>query len=89
MKDIRKTQEEATDDPVSLARRRLLKAGAYVPPAVVGMMLAGQSSAWAARGKHKNPSCNPCSCGPCYKTGEKNRKKCEKKRRKCANKNGG
>lgn len=52
------------------ARRRLLKLGAYVPPAILGMMIMGQKSAWASgghggHGGHGGASCNPSACNPC------------------------
>lgn len=75
-----------------LARRRLLKLGAYVPPAVLGMMIVGgmPTPAQAVVG-----SCCPSACQPCIDLaagGEtegdgfepfKNKKKCQKKWRKC------
>jgi len=68
------------------ARRRLLKLGAYVPPAVLGMMILGglPRNAEAVVG-----SCAPSACQPCIdmnnpnlppKKRNKKRKKCNKKR---------
>ncbi|MDQ6958408.1 MAG: hypothetical protein Q9M24_04770 [Mariprofundaceae bacterium] len=71
-----------------LARRRLLKLGAYVPPAVLGMMIIGgmPTPAQAVVG-----SCCPSACQPCISltsgVGEEgkplNRKQCNKKVNKC------
>ncbi len=70
------------------SRRRLLRLGAYVPPAVLGAMVVAQGDAWASGDKNSNsgggnPSCAPCYCAPCGRDGEKNRKKCKEKRRSC------
>ncbi len=81
------------------ARRRLLKVGAYVPPAVLGAMVLNQSNAWASSDggskddKNKddkskdsgsnNPSCAPCFCAPCGRSGEKNSKACDDHRSGC------
>ncbi|MDX8391914.1 MAG: hypothetical protein R8K53_05025 [Mariprofundaceae bacterium] len=53
---------DKTDESALLARRRLLKLGAYVPPAIVGMAMIGSmpKAAHAAVG-----SCLPSSCQPC------------------------
>jgi len=58
------------------ARRRLLKLGAYVPPAILGMMIMGQKSAWAdgkggGKGGHHGASCGPSACSPCVIKGGK------------------
>lgn len=57
------TKDDVTvSDQVSLARRRLLKLGAYVPPAILGMAILGSmpSTAYATIG-----SCKPSACQPC------------------------
>jgi len=61
--------------PVSEARRRLLKIGAYVPPAIVGMAVIGSVSgtAHASGSEHAGGSghggavgsCMPSACQPC------------------------
>jgi len=74
-----------------LARRRLLKLGVYVPPAVLGMMIVGgiPTPAQAVVG-----SCCPAACQPCIELAaggetEKGKfepfkkKECNKKWRKC------
>jgi len=77
-----------------MARRRLLKLGAYVPPAVLGMMIVGgmPTPAQAVVG-----SCCPAACQPCIdlaaggetEKGKKggfepfSKKECNKKWRKC------
>lgn len=65
-------QETSTSDgQAMLARRRLLKIGAYVPPAILGMAIIGSTSqAFAANGKgnaygHSIGSCMPSACQPC------------------------
>lgn len=62
----------APQDATSQARRRLLKMGAYVPPAIVGMaIIGGTSRAFASEnGKghaygHTIGSCMPSACKPC------------------------
>ncbi|MDX8409179.1 MAG: hypothetical protein R8J84_03920 [Mariprofundales bacterium] len=80
------------------ARRRLLKVGAYVPPAVLGAMVLNQSNAWASGDKgskgskddgsksgggSNNPSCAPCFCAPCGRSGGKNSKACDDHRGGC------
>ncbi len=73
-------------DEAMRARRRLLKLGAYVPPAVLGMMILGglPRNAEAVVG-----SCAPSACQPCIdmnnpnlppKKRNKKRKQCNKKR---------
>jgi hypothetical protein len=61
------THSDTKDDAVAsdqalLARRRLLKLGAYVPPAILGMAILGSmpSAAYATIG-----SCSPSACQPC------------------------
>jgi len=58
---------EKTDDSALLARRRLLKLGAYVPPAIVGMAVLGSMPGSAsAHGHHGTVgSCMPSACQPC------------------------
>lgn len=65
-------------------RRRLLRLGAYAPPAILGMMIMGQRSAWASGDKsgksgggghgcnpHGGASCSPSACSPCITKGGK------------------
>jgi len=71
--------ETITDE--MLARRRLLKLGVYVPPAVLGMMIVGgmPTPAQAALG-----SCCPNACNPCINLGnETNSKKCKHDWHRC------
>lgn len=82
------------------ARRRLLRLGAYTPPAVLGALVVAQNDAWASGSKDKNgsknsssgsggnPSCAPCFCAPCGRSGEKNRKSCDDRRKKCNSSSG-
>ncbi|HCS13849.1 MAG: hypothetical protein COS82_04740 [Zetaproteobacteria bacterium CG06_land_8_20_14_3_00_59_53] len=67
----------ASDEQALLARRRLLKIGAYVPPAIVGMAVIGSASkAFAGNSNaggngnghaygHSIGSCMPSACQPC------------------------
>ncbi len=50
------------DSDEMLARRRLLKLGVYVPPAVMGMMIFGTDIAFADK---TTASCCPNACTPC------------------------
>lgn len=50
-------QSESTEATVDRARRRLLRLGAYVAPAVIGSMLTAQARA-------QTPSCGPATCNP-------------------------
>lgn len=56
--------DAAAPDQALLARRRLLRLGAYVPPAILGMAILGSmpTAAHAAIG-----SCSPSACQPCIK----------------------
>jgi hypothetical protein len=62
-------------DPVFQSRRRLLKLGAYVPPAILGMAII--STAHASDDKDKgggnSGSCNPSACNPCLGGGKDKR----------------
>lgn len=61
-------QEAPAEDTALLARRRLLKLGAYVPPAIVGMAVLGSFSDPAFASKHGHGtvgSCMPSACRPC------------------------
>jgi len=92
MADIKQPDHRETTNDEMLARRRLLKLGAYVPPAVLGMMIVGgmPTQAMAVVG-----SCCPSACQPCIDLaagGEtekggfepfKNKQKCNKKWKKC------
>ena len=69
------------NDLASDARRRLLKLGAYVPPAIIGMAIIGSIPGGAhASGDDKkdggggaNMSCNPNACNPCLGGGKTKR----------------
>ncbi len=78
------------------SRRRLLRLGAYAPPAILGAMAISQQDAWASGGDKNsnhssdsnssgggNASCAPCFCAPCGRSGEKNSKACDDKRKQC------
>ena len=56
-----KMQKEAQ---ISLARRRLLKLGVYVPPAILGMATISNAASTANASKYKG-SCKPSACKPC------------------------
>jgi len=62
-----KNEPEKTDNSALLARRRLLKLGAYVPPAIIGMAVLGSMPGSAsASGTHGTVgSCMPSACQPC------------------------
>jgi len=74
--------ETVRDETISddmLARRRLLKLGVYVPPAVLGMMIVGGMPTQAVAG-----SCCPVACNPCTKLGgNTNPEKCKEHWRRC------
>ncbi len=61
-----------------LVRRRLLKLGAYVPPAIMGMMILGRGVASADGSSdgsgdhrhHSSASCGPKACSPCRENSE-------------------
>jgi len=60
--------KEQTDESALLARRRLLKLAAYVPPAIVGMAIVGSAAnaAHASSGHGGTVgSCMPSACQPC------------------------
>jgi len=62
------SSKEQTDESALLARRRLLKLGAYVPPAIVGMAIIGSAAnaAHASSGHGGTVgSCMPSACQPC------------------------
>lgn len=81
------TKDEAA--PVSDDRRRLLKLGAYVPPAILGMAILGRE-ADASEGDsykgHNIGSCLPSACSPCLDSGNKNKGKCKAEQTKKSNK---
>jgi hypothetical protein len=52
-------------DQALLARRRLLKLGAYVPPAIIGMAIIGSIPASASAHGSTVGSCLPSACQPC------------------------
>jgi len=59
-----KESESQTDTQISLTRRRLLKLGAYVPPAILGMAFINSAAGAANTSKYKG-SCKPSACKPC------------------------
>jgi len=66
--EMNKEIKANTEDSVLQSRRRLLKLGAYVPPAILGMAII--SSTAHASGDDKSgggaaQSCNPSACSPC------------------------
>jgi hypothetical protein len=66
MRDAQQQQKTSANE--FEARRRLLKLGVYAPPAILGMMIMGQKSAWAANphcAPYRRPSCKPAACKPC------------------------
>jgi len=82
------------NDKTFSSRRRLLRLGAYAPPAVLGAMIISQQDAWASgedksdkssnsSGGGGNASCAPCFCAPCGRDGKKNSKKCDDKKKGC------
>jgi len=82
----RSNESDSTRSGADPARRRLLRLGAYVPPAVLGMMIVGgmPRDAQAVVG-----SCAPSACQPCIDMNNpalppakrnKKRRKCNKKR---------
>jgi len=84
----------ASTDQASLSRRRLLKLGAYVPPAIIGMAIISSMPGVSHadddkdKGGGGNASCMPSACSPCEHVGKKdknkrkNKRKCRKARRK-------
>jgi len=81
MADNNQPNHTTTSDEM-LARRRLLKLGVYVPPAVLGMMIVGGMPTQAVAG-----SCCPSACQPCINLGNNtNSKKCRKNWKKCSKK---
>lgn len=50
--------QKRDDEPVNLARRRLLGMVKYIPPAVLGVISLQQA------GCQPSPSCNPVNCSP-------------------------
>ena len=82
--DKRGTGRDIPSDEM-LARRRLLKLGAYIPPAILGMMILGlPQSAEAVVG-----SCCPSACNPCIELASgdiDNRRECFRKWRRCRRK---
>jgi len=58
-----KAEESTETENTSQDRRRLLKLGAYIPPAIVGMaIISGMPGTAHAR---KPGSCMPSACNPC------------------------
>ena len=84
-KQIESTEPRLT--PEQQARRRLLKLGAYVPPAILGMAIMAQTGRALAEGnKNRNgngnenePSCCPRGCAPCGNANNRNRNRNENK----------
>ena len=82
MADNNQPNHTTTSDEM-LARRRLLKLGVYVPPAVLGMMIVGGMPTLA----QAVASCCPSACQPCINLGNNtNSKKCRKNWKKCRRK---
>lgn len=57
------------EEAFRLARRKLLRTGAYVTPAVLATLMASGSWAQTSCGPGKpctptDPTCNPNTCGP-------------------------
>jgi hypothetical protein len=50
---------------ISQARRRLLKAGAYVPPAILGMAIISSMPGTTEAAATWKASCKPSACKPC------------------------
>jgi len=69
-------RKQASDE--MLARRRLLKLGAYIPPVMMGMMILGTDVAYAAAA-----SCCPKLCSPCKEHPHGHACKEKKKGKKC------
>ena len=73
---------QSKTDLASDSRRRLLKLGAYVPPAIIGMaIISSMPGGVHASGDDKkdggddggaNMSCNPNACNPCVVDKPKN-----------------
>ena len=85
--EMNKEIDVSIADPVLQSRRRLLKLGAYVPPAILGMAII--SSAAHASGDDKSGggatgSCNPSACNPCL-GGGKDKREQQKDARDCYN----
>ena len=60
------TKEAALNkESISDTRRRLLKLGAYVPPAIVGMAIIGSLPGTADAKNNWKASCKPSACKPC------------------------
>lgn len=53
------SQDPPPEEAVDRARRRLLRAGIYSAPAVIGWLLTSQAAA------QPSPSCNPCNVINC------------------------
>ncbi len=65
--------------PEQQARRRLLKLGAYVPPAILGMAIMARTGLAQASGNNSNSNgnsgratCCPLACNPCASGGNSN-----------------
>jgi uncharacterized protein (DUF2345 family) len=76
------------NDLASDSRRRLLKLGAYVPPAIIGMAIISNmpGEVLAKSGESKSGggaamSCNPNACNPCL--GDKDGKQTNKDKKEC------
>ncbi len=76
--NTRPTPADRKPSGIDAPRRRLLKLGAYVPPAVLGMMIVGglprdamasghehQDHGHHGHGHHTVGSCAPAACAPC------------------------
>jgi len=65
--DAQKNEEASASSQTSMARRRLLRLGAYVPPAIVGMAIINGMPGTAFA--NKPGSCRPSACRPCIDDG--------------------
>ena len=77
--EMNKEFDATTADPAFQSRRRLLKLGAYVPPAILGMAIISSTAHAGATG-----SCNPSACNPC-RGGGKTKQEQQKDARDCYN----
>jgi len=79
---INKDVIASMEDTVSRSRRHLLKLGAYVPPAIVGMAFISSMPGTANAGSAG--SCKPTACKPCMSGGKKSDAEKNKDRVDCA-----
>jgi len=62
---MNQNMESNKETPASQARRRLLKLGAYVPPAILGMAIISSMPGTADAAATWKASCKPSACKPC------------------------